>query len=134
MTTPTHDPDCPDCGRPLATQADYDDTSEGEGESLCWREFNCGLCTGEPVDWRARYLAEAEARVAAEGEADCLRYEAEDLREWQKQAVAEMVRHCCCDDGCDAFPADCAGPDGEENPISRRCEIAALVWAAEEKG
>lgn len=54
---------CPACDRPLATQADYDATGEGERTDLCWRAWNNDRCMHPPVDWRARALA-AEERIA----------------------------------------------------------------------
>lgn len=55
---------CQACDRPLATQADYATTREGERRDLCWRAWNHGMrCDNEPIDWRTRAL-EAEATLA----------------------------------------------------------------------
>lgn len=51
---------CPDCDRPIATNADSFDPilnpDDGEGsDTLCWRHWNQhNACDGTPVDWRAR--------------------------------------------------------------------------------
>lgn len=72
---------CDICGRPLSTQRDADEIAPGHGEEWCWRQWHGGVCLGEPVDWRQRFLAEAEARVAAEGACDCAEAEVARLRE-----------------------------------------------------
>lgn len=95
------DDTCDTCGRPLATDADEQVTAPGEGEDLCWRAYQGGVCMGEPVDWRQLFLAEAEARVAAEGACDCAESEVSRLREQvaDLQAV-ETARSegCACGD------------------------------------
>jgi hypothetical protein len=82
---------CDLCGRPLATDADEQVTAPGEGEDLCWRAYQGGVCTGEPVDWRARYLVEADARVASEGACEYAESECEVLREQLAAAREEIA-------------------------------------------
>jgi hypothetical protein len=52
---------CPDCDRPMATRADFENHPENCQHcwTLCWREYHDG-CVAPRVDWRARALA-AEA-------------------------------------------------------------------------
>jgi len=42
---------CDECGRPRATQEDYDTIPEGEGEGLCWGEWAPEQCRW---DWFER--------------------------------------------------------------------------------
>lgn len=37
---------CGQCGRPQATEWDYNTLPEGEGEGLCWREWDKSQCEG----------------------------------------------------------------------------------------
>lgn len=66
---------CPDCDAPLATQADYDATAEGEGADLCWREWNGDVCILPEVDWRARAMAAEEFADCYQSANNALRYE-----------------------------------------------------------
>lgn len=67
---------CRNCDKPVATEADWEATPEGEGEHLCW---GWGTPSCASVDWRARALA-------AEAERDALR----ELRAVRDAAV-ELV-------------------------------------------
>jgi hypothetical protein len=60
---------CPNCDRPIATEADWAE-SEGGGEcdhwrSLCWQQDDC-----EPVPWRERALKAEKALATALRERD----------------------------------------------------------------
>ena len=50
---------CPICDRPLATEPG----TPGVGDGLCYRDWQGGVCLGEPVDWRGRCL-DAEDNIA----------------------------------------------------------------------
>jgi hypothetical protein len=46
---------CKVCDRVPATEEQYNNTPEGEGEHLCWGEWSQQQCQNEAVDWHERY-------------------------------------------------------------------------------
>jgi len=57
---------CPDCRRPLATQADFDATPEDGGDDLCWRKFHGRHveCEREPMRSKSRDSEQVRADLS----------------------------------------------------------------------
>ncbi len=78
--------ECKTCGKPIATQADWDKFRAGEGSHICWS--GVARCINEPVDWFAR----------------CRELEAENVR-LRGYVESDAFCPCCgeterCFDGC----------------------------------
>lgn len=52
---------CPNCDRPTATDSDYENIPEGEGEHLCWAPWSMGVCEVPEDEVIARLRAENAA-------------------------------------------------------------------------
>lgn len=72
---------CVNCDRPRATQHDYDTIPGGEGEHLCWADYESSC---EPEDWRERALK-------AERERDEARAALRTVAERQREACAQYL-------------------------------------------
>lgn len=79
---------CHACDRPLATQSDDDSIPEGQGEHLCWSDWNRGVCENEPVDWRARALQAESDRNAV---CTALMWAAAELRARGMEQTADRL-------------------------------------------
>lgn len=99
---------CRYCEKELATQADYDEIPEGEGEHLCWSSFAqpC-IDADEALDIARARIAELEAIVA----------DAELSGAWDdaQRSTTEIRR---------AVNAACACGGGEPSD----CCLACKVW------
>jgi hypothetical protein len=61
---------CPDCHRPIATEDDNERYKGGEGEHLCWREYNGNVCNQPSIlgDLRTQYHELLEEMDAAKNQ------------------------------------------------------------------
>lgn len=105
---------CRNCDKPVATEADWEATPEGEGEHMCW---GWGTPSCASVDWRARALA-------AEAERDALR-ELRAVRDAAVELVAAEreradVRHAQRTQSLDDIAA-------EDRVLKARRDLGALV-------
>lgn len=89
---------CPDCERPMATDANLrsDDTPRPEDDLSCWRAFHGDQCQ-RPIDWRARFHA-AEAELAEQIDATACERELWQLfadRRWEEVWSRDDALEAC---------------------------------------